>query len=144
MKNLFYSLFFPIYEKRHKNGKLTDQRFSDISKLIGYNVGCNRCGLTWNSTKMHTTFFQLTEGVSVICEKCYDELETPENRWEFYLNTMKSVKYLQWMCSYEKEIKKCLFYPWWEEKLKKPSFKMDNSGLISVEIKSDQLKLELI
>lgn len=44
---------------------------------------CRRCGLTEQLISLHGTMYGLTHGVSVLCEKCWQEL-TAEEKLPYY------------------------------------------------------------
>jgi hydrogenase maturation factor HypF (carbamoyltransferase family) len=56
-----------------------------FSKIFspGYS-SCMRCGITWKFTKEHSTSYNEHSGCFPLCEHCWQELGTPENRLIYY------------------------------------------------------------
>jgi hypothetical protein len=53
---------------------------------------CLRCGMTWNHAETHSTRVERNGGMFPLCEICWRELETGENRLPYY-----RVLFNQWM-----------------------------------------------
>ena len=45
---------------------------------------CGRCNLNWHSCKLHNTSFTKQSGCFPLCEDCWEELKTPQNRLPYY------------------------------------------------------------
>jgi hypothetical protein len=45
---------------------------------------CHRCGMPWKFCREHSTRYTDGQGCFPLCEKCWQELETPGNRLPYY------------------------------------------------------------
>jgi len=45
---------------------------------------CGRCKFPWKFVKSHRTDYSPSRGVFPLCEKCWEELATPEARLPYY------------------------------------------------------------
>lgn len=60
-------------------------RLGPISRILSPGYGCcGRCRTTWNFVRHHTTFYTAADGCFPLCEKCWQDLESPEARLPFY------------------------------------------------------------
>lgn len=62
----------------------------EIRQQIAYEVSdksefrCYRCKLPYSFAHFHETEYSATRGCFPLCQSCWEELESPQNRLEFY------------------------------------------------------------
>ena len=62
-----------------------------VVKLVyPHTSDCLRCQLSWRLTKEHITHYPPSTGCLPLCEHCWQELGTPEQRLPYYLRLFDS------------------------------------------------------
>lgn len=77
-----------------------------VERVMAPGYGCcYRCQRPWKFAKAHTTPFITSEGCFPLCESCWAELGTPEERWPYYQALIEAWAAMGCPTEYAAEIK---------------------------------------